>query len=266
MVYGRLMAQVGPEARIVKTIPFPDGSDNVALFTVRGMPLTEPPLAMARMGIVIRNAKGKILASMESEDATGFLASDVILIRHKPTVLLGVKMVDGPGSHLYAFQLEGETLIKGDWLGSVVDYEKTAGGDLRIIVSRTDPFTGGRDIPHVMLWNGLERRRDLKVERQLATKLVEEAEKHVMEFRRPVSGAEYACNWEQLSKLLEDCTLTVNAEMFLGDLQRAVRVCSAAKGEVEGPRCSAATEDVRRGTISGIDAAVTRAKASVTRH
>ena len=247
-----VMAQTAAEVRTVRTIPFPDGSGSIAVFTSKKLPLTEPPLPMVRLGLIVKNAQGKAIATLESEDATGYLVSDLILVHGKPTILFGVRMVDGPGSHLYALQIAGSTVTKSDWSGTTVDYENTAAGDLKII-TRNSRYGRDQDIPRVFIWDGLENQVDLESEKALASRMVKDADDELRGFCIQ-AGTDNKCDHSQFGPLTDACMIMLKAEVLLGDPARALQFCSTARSKVEACPCSTATEYVRRDTLSAFDA------------
>ena len=215
-----VVAQTGTAVQTVKTIPFPDASGNIAVFTSRQLPLTEPPLQTARLGLVVKNAEGKVITRMESEDATGYLVSDLILVHNKPTILFGVRMVDGPGSHLYALQIAGEAITKSAWSGTTVEYEKAPTGDLKII-ARYSRYGRDQELPHVFTWDGVESRVDTGSEKALATRLVEDADKELQGFCVQASPNN-TCDHSQFGPLTDACMIMLKAGVLLGDPARAL--------------------------------------------
>jgi hypothetical protein len=131
-----LLAQPAPT--VAESIPFPDHSGMVASFTERWLPLSEPPRAVEMLGIVIRDADGKLIASTEVALAYGFLAHGMVLVDASPKILLGAWMADGPGNKLFVFRFDGLALIRqAEWTGADFDYSETASGDLKVVISQS---------------------------------------------------------------------------------------------------------------------------------
>jgi len=227
------VAQTTPSVK--ETIPFPDGSGRVAVFTERWIPLSEPPRPDERLGVTVKAADGSAVASAESEPSSGFLTRAVVVVNGTPAILLGVKTLDGPGNRLYAYRLEGRTLVRsGTWAGAAFDFSTTPEGTLRVVISQAyEPGKfpwNGRGVSRIYLWNGNYNREDLEGEKPLLNKLMDDVSVeidslHVEEF----NNGKYGNNVD----LENACGRALEAEVVLGDPARALRLCAAARKKIQ---------------------------------
>jgi hypothetical protein len=222
-------AQSPNDTKVIKRVPFPGRSDLVAAFTIKPIPLTEPPLPMAKIGVVVLDAAGNQLTSWnEKDDTTGFFANDVVRIRNRPLVLLGARLVDGGEYCMYALALDGHELKPiHEWRGSQFDYQVTPAGDLKVTVTRPRFDI----LPQVLIWNGADEHADLAARRALieqiaikATVDVEDSEPHQELLRRGISLA---------SRVRHDCEVIIAAEVVLGNFNQALKVCAVARKKIE---------------------------------
>lgn len=175
---------------------------------------------------------------MESEDAAGFLVSDLLTIGDTPTILLGVKREDGPANRLYTFHLAGRDLVKGpEWGGSAFEYERTAAGSLKVTVHDANPSpTGFTNLPVVVLCDGRSVREDFQAGNALLTRLVGEAEVEVgrwpLHRNGPGSAVDAGMAMRSASRLADDCALVLNAETVLRDPARALAICAISRKKI----------------------------------